>query len=154
MLWASVASLQCMHRFAATWVVTTCVCLCCLCCLCTRSVRFEPFLFFFRKEVQGPYEKAAALADEVLFAIRTVVPWSDACDVFSRLPSPRGVFLLNLRSRLVERRRGRNEFQIPSIKGGNGKGLEKVNSHFLPSFEVSRFLYTWHAWHVFSEPLE
>ena len=28
-----------------------------------------------RKEVQGPYEKAAALADEVLFAIRTVVPW-------------------------------------------------------------------------------
>ena len=25
------------------------------------------------KEVQGPYEKAAALADEVLFAIRTVV---------------------------------------------------------------------------------
>lgn len=44
---------------------------------------------FFRKEVQGPYEKAAALADEVLFAIRTVVPWSDACDVVSRLPSPR-----------------------------------------------------------------
>eukprot|EP00438_Fugacium_kawagutii_P023045 Skav233278 [mRNA] locus=scaffold3673:45595:65022:- [translate_table: standard] len=28
------------------------------------------------KEVQGPYERAAALADEVLFAIRTVAPWT------------------------------------------------------------------------------
>ena len=28
-----------------------------------------------RREVQGPYEKAAALAAEVLFAIRTVAAW-------------------------------------------------------------------------------
>ena len=72
-------------------------------------------MLFFRKEVQGPYEKAAALADEVLFAIRTVVPrtlvrWHD---VFSG-------FLLNLRSPLVERRG--NDFQIPSIKGTGGTG--------------------------------
>ena len=43
-------------------------------------------MLFFRKEVQGPYEKAAALADEVLFAIRTVVPrtvrWHDVFSGF------------------------------------------------------------------------